>query len=87
MYRIKVSTQTTDYVAYQNRECSDTEFSAIVTGTWLPADPEVYDWNLQFPGPYFYNAVWNEDTSDWCNDLPADQVETARAAWWRRSLP
>jgi hypothetical protein len=87
MYRIKISTQTTDYVAYQNRNLSDNEFSDIVTGTAIPADATVSTWNLPAPGPYFYTAVWDQTQHDWCNNLAADQVAAARVAWSRESLP
>ena len=87
MYRIRVSTVDVDYVAYQNRDLTDTEFADLATGTELPADAEVYTWDLQFAGPFFYDAVWNETDSEWCNDLPPDQVDAARVAWWRENLP
>jgi ABC-type transport system substrate-binding protein len=87
MYRIKVSTQTTDYVAYQNRDLDRETFAAIAGGTWVAADSEVYAWGLEFAGPFFYNAVWNEHTGDWCNTLPDDQVDAAMIAWDRNNLP
>jgi hypothetical protein len=87
MYRIKVSTATTDYVAYQNRDLTDAEFADLATGTVLPADEEVYTWDLQFAGPFFYNAVWNETLSEWCNNLAPELVDAARVAWWRENLP
>ena len=87
MYRIKVSTADVDYVAYQNRDLTDVEFADLATGTTMPANAEVYTWDLQFAGPFFYNAVWNETDNTWCNDLAPDLVDAARVAWFREDLP
>ena len=87
MYRIKISTETTDYVAYENRDLDRATFAAIAGGTWMPADDQVYTWGLEFAGPFFYNAIFDEDTRDWCNTLPDDQVDAAMTAWDRINLP
>lgn len=87
MYRLKISTQTTDYVAYQNRDLDRDTFAAIAGGTWVETDNEVYTWQLMYPGPYFYNAVFNEQTRDWCNTLTDDQVDEAMISWSRDNLP
>ena len=87
MYRIKVSTETTDYVAYQNRDLDRETFAAIAGGTWVAANEEVYTWQLEFAGPFFYNAIFDEDTRDWCNTLPDDQVDAAMIAWNRINPP
>lgn len=87
MYRIKISTETTDYVAYQNKELDRETFAAIAGGTWVATDDQVYSWGLEFDGPFFYNAIFNQHTLEWCNNLTDDQVDAVMIAWNRTNLP